>query len=107
MNQKELQHLAREGFVRVKVDGELRDLSEEIRLDKKKKHSIEVVVDRLVVKHGIEKRLADSMETAARMGQGTVLVEEEGGPDSPVQREFRVPRAWGVSRGDISQAFLV
>ena len=99
--QKELQHLAREGFVRVKVDGELRDLSEEIRLDKKKKHSIEVVVDRLVVKHGIEKRLADSMETAARMGQGTVLVEEEGGRIHLFSENFACPEH-GVSLGEIS-----
>ena len=99
--QKELQHLAREGFARVKVDGDLRDLSDEIRLDKKKKHSIEVVVDRLVVKHGIEKRLADSMETAARMGQGTVLVEEEGGRIHLFSENFACPEH-GVSLGEIS-----
>jgi len=53
--QKEFQRLAREGFVRVKVDGTMRDLAEEIRLDKNKKHTIQVVVDRLLVKRGIEK----------------------------------------------------
>ena len=74
---KELQHLAREGFVRVKIDGKLRDLSDDIKLDKNKKHNIEVVVDRLALKEGMEKRLADSLETAVRMGQGTAMVEEQ------------------------------
>jgi excinuclease ABC subunit A len=100
--QKELQHLAREGFARVKVDGELRDLSEEIRLDKKKKHSIEVVVDRLVVKHGIEKRLADSMETAAA-GAGDGLVEKRAAGSS-VRRKFRCAEH-GVSLGDSPGCF--
>jgi len=61
---KELAQLRKDGFVRVVVDGTTIDLSEEIVLDKKKKHDIDIVVDRLVVKPGIEKRLADSLETA-------------------------------------------
>lgn len=99
--QKELQHLVREGFVRAKIDGEMRDLSEEIRLDKNKKHTIQVVVDRLVAKEGIEKRLADSMETAVRMGQGTAMVEDLSGEMHVLSEKFACPEH-GVSLGEIS-----
>ncbi|HTY21753.1 MAG TPA: excinuclease ABC subunit UvrA [Desulfomonilaceae bacterium] len=99
--QKELQHLAREGFVRVKIDGEPRDLSEEIKLDKNKKHNIDVVVDRLVIKEGMEKRLADSLETAVRMGQGTAVVEEQDGEIHIFSEKFACPEH-GVSFGEIS-----
>lgn len=98
---KELQGLVREGYARVKVDGKLFDLSEEIKLDKKKKHSIEVVVDRLSVKEGIEKRLTDSMEQAARLGQGTVMVEEVDGPVHLFSEKFACPEH-GVSLGEVS-----
>ena len=98
---KELQHLAREGFVRVKIDGELRDLSDDIKLDKNKKHNIEVVVDRLVLKEGMEKRLADSLETAVRMGQGTAMVEEQEGETHVFSEKFSCPEH-GVSFGEIS-----
>ena len=99
--QKEFLNLVREGYARVKVDGEFHDLSEEIKLDKKKKHSIDVVVDRLVVKAGIEKRLTDSMEQAARLGQGTVMVEEVGGPIHLFSEKFACPEH-GVSLGEVS-----
>ena len=72
---KELLQLRKDGFVRVVVDGETRDLAEEIVLDKKKKHDIDIVVDRLVVKPGIEKRLADSLETALSHAEGIVKVQ--------------------------------
>jgi excinuclease ABC subunit A len=98
---KELQRLARDGFVRVRVDGALRELSEEIKLDKNKKHTIEVVVDRLAVKEGIERRLADSLETAVRMGQGTTLVEEESGTRHLFSEKFACPDH-GVSFGEIA-----
>jgi excinuclease ABC subunit A len=71
---KELAQLRKDGFVRVVVDGTTIDLSEEIVLDKKKKHDIDIVVDRLVVKPGIEKRLADSLETALSHAEGIVKV---------------------------------
>jgi excinuclease ABC subunit A len=99
--QKELQRLLKEGFVRAKIDGELRDLTEEIHLDKNKKHSIDVVVDRLVVKEGVEKRLADSMETAVQMGQGTAIVEEGDGTLHLFSEKFACPEH-GVSIGEIS-----
>src|SRR5499425_1394303 len=70
--------LQRQGFSRVRVDGKMVDLGEEIDLDKKRKHTIEVVVDRLVVKEGLGARLADSLETALRLADGVVQVETLG-----------------------------
>ena len=66
--------LRRQGFVRVRVDGKLRELEESIELDKNKKHTIEVVVDRLILKADIRKRLADSLETALKLSEGIVVV---------------------------------
>ena len=71
---KELEKLARQGFVRARIDGVLRSLDEETPLDKRKNHTIEVVVDRLLVKPGIEKRLEASIETATRLADGLVLI---------------------------------
>jgi len=71
---KELTHLRKEGFVRVIVDGATYDLSEEITLDKNKKHDIDIVVDRVIVKEGIQRRLADSLETALSHAEGVVKV---------------------------------
>ena len=76
---KELRQLQADGFVRVRIDGEMYELGEEIALDKNKKHTIEVVVDRLVVKEDMTSRLADSLETALRLGEGLVRVEVVGG----------------------------
>ncbi|WP_138420703.1 excinuclease ABC subunit UvrA [Aquibacillus sediminis] len=72
---KILEKLKQEGYVRIRVDGEMREVAEEIKLDKNKKHSIEVVVDRIVVKDGIHARLTDSLETALRLGEGKVIVD--------------------------------
>lgn len=72
---KLLEDLKKQGFVRVRIDGELRDLDDAIELDKNKKHSIEVVVDRVVMKEGIAARLSDSLETALRLADGRVLVD--------------------------------
>jgi excinuclease ABC subunit A len=75
---KELEELRRDGFVRVRIDSQMRDLSEEIRLDKNKRHEIDVVVDRLVVKEGAEKRINDSLEIASHLSEGIVKVERGG-----------------------------
>jgi excinuclease ABC subunit A len=75
---KELEELRRDGFVRVRIDGQMRDLSEEIRLDKNKRHEIDVVVDRLGVKEGAEKGINDSLEIASHLSEGIVKVEREG-----------------------------
>nr|WP_054549773.1 excinuclease ABC subunit UvrA [Lysinibacillus sphaericus] len=72
---KLLEDLKKQGFVRVRIDGELRDLDDAIELDKNKKHSLEVVVDRVVMKEGIAARLSDSLETALRLADGRVLVD--------------------------------
>jgi excinuclease ABC subunit A len=72
---KELNQLRKEGFTRVVVDGTLRELADDIEMDKKKKHDIDIVVDRIVVKEGTQRRLADSLETALHHAEGVVKVE--------------------------------
>ncbi|MTI80526.1 MAG: excinuclease ABC subunit UvrA [Firmicutes bacterium] len=72
---KILEQARKDGYVRVRINGEVEELSEEIKLDKNKKHTIEVVIDRLVIREGVEKRLADSLETALAAGEGVVLVD--------------------------------
>jgi excinuclease ABC subunit A len=72
---KLLADIQKQGFVRVRVNGELRELSEKIELEKNKKHSIEVVVDRIVVKPDVQSRLADSLETALKLSEGRVIVD--------------------------------
>ncbi|MFQ6079073.1 MAG: excinuclease ABC subunit UvrA, partial [Thermodesulfobacteriota bacterium] len=71
---RELENLGRDGFVRVKIDGEIRDLSEEIRLDRNKKHDIDVVIDRMIIKEGIQSRLTDSLELSAGLTDGIIKV---------------------------------
>ena len=89
---KQLEELRSEGFGRVKVDGELRRLDEEITLDKKFKHDIAVVVDRLVMKHDVRKRLADSVETAVQLAEGLVEIEQvDGGEVSTYSERFACP----------------
>ncbi|MDD2736391.1 MAG: excinuclease ABC subunit UvrA [Desulfuromonadaceae bacterium] len=72
---KELNQLRKEGFTRVVLDGTVRDLADDIEMDKKKKHDIDIVVDRIVVKEGVQRRLADSLETALHHAEGVVKVE--------------------------------
>ncbi|KQL46479.1 excinuclease ABC subunit A [Brevibacillus choshinensis] len=72
---KLLEDIRKQGFVRVRVNGEIIDLSEDIKLEKNKKHNIEVVVDRIVVKPDVQSRLADSLETALRLADGKVIVD--------------------------------
>ena len=78
---KELREAARRGFVRARIDGEVRDLGEEIDLDKKFKHTIEIVVDRLVVKDDLKNRLTDSVETALTEADGLVVIDVGGERD--------------------------
>ncbi|WP_243290323.1 excinuclease ABC subunit UvrA [Bacillus sp. FJAT-47783] len=75
---KTFEEIKKQGYVRVRVDGEMMELSEDIELAKNKKHSIEVVVDRIVVKEGIATRLADSLETALQLGEGRVMIDVIG-----------------------------
>ena len=81
---KVLEQARKSGFVRVKIDGNLYELSEEIKLEKNIKHLIEIVVDRLVVKPGIERRLADSIETVLNLAEGLLIVEIVGGDKEEV-----------------------
>ncbi|MEW5783523.1 MAG: excinuclease ABC subunit UvrA [Bacillota bacterium] len=74
-----LEEMRRKGYVRVRVDGTVRELEEEIVLDKQKKHSLEVIIDRLIIRPEIQGRLADSLETALKLSEGLVLVQEIGG----------------------------
>jgi len=85
---KEFRDAARQGFVRVRVDGEMRSLDEEIELDKFKKHTIEIVVDRLVVGPGLKGRLTDSVETALGAADGLVIVDEGGKRDHLFSRHL-------------------
>ena len=88
---KELEKLARQGFLRARVDGVLRALDEEITLDKRKNHSIEVVVDRLLVKPEVEKRLEASIETATKLANGLVLVAQVDGPEKLYSQKLACP----------------
>lgn len=72
---KELDNIRKSGYVRVRVDGAVYDLSEDIKMDKNKKHNIEVIVDRLVINNTVKSRLADSIETATKLADGVVLVD--------------------------------
>lgn len=83
--------ISKQGFVRVRVNGELRDLSENIELEKNKKHTIEVVVDRIVVKEDVQSRLADSIETALKMSGGQILVDIIGQEELRFSSNFACP----------------
>ena len=82
------EQLRKEGFARARVDGQVRTLDEDIYLEKNIKHTIDIVVDRLVVKEGIETRLADSMETAGKWAEGLVVVQEVDGPEHMYSQHF-------------------
>ncbi len=83
--------IGKQGFVRVRVNGELRDLSEDIELEKNKKHTIEVVVDRIVIKEDVESRLADSIETALKLSGGQLLVDVMGEEELRFSSNFACP----------------
>ncbi len=84
-------HAKRSGYVRAVVDGHLYDLSEDIKLDKNIKHNIEIIVDRLVVKPGIEKRLTDSVETVLKLAEGLLLVDIVDGEQLLFSQSFSCP----------------
>jgi excinuclease ABC subunit A len=89
--QKELARLRREGYVRVRVNGEVRDLADEIPLERNKRHDIDVVVDRLVIREGIRKRLRDSLEIAARLSDGLVRADIAGGEEILFSERYACP----------------
>jgi excinuclease ABC subunit A len=105
-----IEALRREGFVRVRVDGEVRDLGEEWTLARGGRHTIEVVVDRIVLRPDIERRLADSLEVAFTRGDGVALVERQAGRDAPPETTLfstrhACPRC-GVSYPEITPRFF-
>lgn len=99
--QKEFDKARKAGFVRVRADGEIYDLSEKIELEKNKKHSIDIIVDRLVVKDGIRSRLADSIETASKLTNGLITVNVIGGEDLSFSQNYACPEH-GVSVDELS-----
>lgn len=89
--QKELKKLQKEGFVRVRIDGEIRELAEEIALEKNKRHDIDLVVDRLVMKEGVRKRLRDSLEIAAGHADGMVRIVLADGQETLYSEKYACP----------------
>ncbi len=97
---KVLEQAKKSGFVRVRIDGNLYELSEEIKLKKNVKHTIEIVVDRLVVKEGIERRLADSIETVLNLSDGLLIVDVIGGESLTLSSSYACPDC-GISMEEI------
>ena len=93
---KELDNIRKSGFVRVRIDGITYDLSEQIKLEKNKKHNIEVIVDRLVIKDEIRGRLSDSVETAANLSKGLIIIDVIGGEELMFSQNYACPEH-GVS----------
>jgi excinuclease ABC subunit A len=97
---KVFEDIKKQGFVRVRVDGEMMDIGDEIELEKNKKHSIEVVVDRIVVKEGVASRVADSLETALGLGEGKVIVDVIGEEELLFSENHACPHC-GFSIGEL------
>lgn len=100
-HQKELEKAKKGGFVRVRADGIIYDLSEDIKLEKNKKHTLEIVVDRLVIKEDIRSRLADSIETASKLTKGLVTISVVDGEDLTFSQNYACPDH-GVSINELS-----
>lgn len=90
-HKKTLDFIQKEGYVRVRVDDENYEITDDIELEKNKKHSIEVVVDRIVVKDGIEARLADSIEAAVKLSDGLVVIQDLNGDETLFSTKFACP----------------
>jgi excinuclease ABC subunit A len=97
---KTLEDMKKQGYVRIRVNGEMREVSEEITLEKNKKHSIEVVIDRIVIKEGIRSRLSDSVETALRLSGGQALIDVIGEEELMFSELHACPKC-GFSIGEL------
>ncbi|MFT4399162.1 excinuclease ABC subunit UvrA [Bacillus sp. SW14] len=97
---KVLEQIRKQGYVRVRIDGEMAELSDDIELEKNKKHSIEVVIDRIVVKEGVAARLSDSLETALRLGEGRVMIDVIGEEELMFSEHHACPHC-GFSIGEL------
>ncbi len=89
--QKELGRLRKDGYARVRIDGDVYDLAEDIALDKNRRHDIDVVIDRLVIRVGIRKRLRDSLEIASRLSEGLVRIDVKGGEELLFSERYACP----------------
>lgn len=96
-----LEEIRRAGFLRVRIDGKMVELEDEIILDKNKKHNIEVIVDRIIVKPEVRSRLAESLETTLKMGEGIAIVSIEDGEELLLSEKFACPYC-GVSMEELS-----
>ncbi len=97
---KELESAGKSGFVRVRIDGIMYELTEDISLDKNKKHNIEIVVDRLIIKEGIQSRITDSLETVFSLTDGLAIVDVVGGHEMLFSRNFACPEH-NISIGEL------
>jgi excinuclease ABC subunit A len=100
-HQKVLDDIRKDGYARVRVDGEVMEISAEIKLEKTKKHNIEVVVDRIAIRDGIAPRLADSIETALKLAEGLVVIDVVGGKELIFSQNFACPDC-GISLPEIA-----
>ena len=98
---KVLEDLKRDGYVRGRIDGEMRELDEEIHLEKNKKHTIEAVVDRLVVREGMNKRLTDSLETAMKVSGGLIVLDVIDGEEMLFSQNYACPDC-GISLEELT-----
>lgn len=98
---KVIEDTRKEGFVRVRVDGEVHEVTDDIEMDRYKQHTIEIVIDRLIVKPGIEKRLNDSVETALKKGSGTLAIDVNGEEDMLFSENFACTEC-GISMEEIA-----
>ena len=98
---KVLEDLKRDGYVRVRIDGEMRELDEDIHLEKNKKHTIEAVVDRLVVREGMNKRLTDSLETAMKVSGGLIVLDVIDGEEMLFSQNYACPDC-GISLEELT-----
>lgn len=97
---KTFEEIKKQGYVRIRVDGEMHEVSDDLKLEKNKKHSIEVVVDRIVVKDGVSSRLADSIETALKLGEGYVIIDVIGDEELLFSEHYACPQC-GFSIGEL------
>lgn len=98
---KVLENARKNGYVRARIDGEMRELEEEIKLEKTKKHNIEIVIDRIAVRDDVKSRLADSLETALDIGEGLVFIDFKGGEERVFSSSYACPDC-GISMPELS-----
>ena len=103
---KVLEQARKSGYMRVRIDGNLYELSEEIKLEKNIKHNIDIIVDRLVVKEGIENRLTDSIETVMSLSNGLMTVDVIGGEPVNFSQSFSCPDC-GISIDEVEPPKLL